>query len=156
MGDDGITIETVTPLPLAAVRRQVTIANAREEMVKAPVWALIEERGLKSLGQTVVVYHDRGNEMLLAKPGGVAADIGVLLQEPFAGDSLLQCVMTPAGRAAHARHYGHYEMLSVIHGDIRAWCMSEGLSIAGINWEHYAHWHEEPAERVTDLYYLLR
>jgi effector-binding domain-containing protein len=156
MGDDGITIDTVTPLPLAAVRRQVTAANAGAEIVKAPIWALVEERALKSLGQTVVVYYDRGTEMLLGKPGGVAADIGVLLEEPFEGDRILQCVMTPSGRAAHARHYGHYEMLPVIHGDVRAWCMAEGLTIAGVNWEHYAHWHEDPRQLITDVYYLLR
>ena len=85
-----------------------------------------------SRDQIVIVYHDRGTEMLLGRPCGVAADIGVLLEEPFEGDSMLQCVMTPAGRAAHARHYGGYEMLPVIHGDIRTWCLSEGLAIAGI------------------------
>jgi len=156
MGVDDMTIETVTPLPLAAVRRQLTIANRGAEIIRAPVWSLVEQRGLRSLSQAVVIYHDRGTEMLLGQPGGVAADIGVLLEERFDGDNVLQCVMTPAGRAAHARHHGHYEMLPVIHGDIRAWCMAQGLTIAGVNWEHFTHWHEDPRQLVTDVYYLLR
>jgi effector-binding domain-containing protein len=156
VGDDGITIETVTPLPLAAVRRQLTPTNLADEVVKAPIWTLVQQRALLSRDQTVIVYHDRGTEMLFGQPGGVPADIGVLLAEPFDGDSVLQCVMTPGGRAVHARHYGPYQMLPVIHGDIRAWCMAEGLAIQGVNWERYAHWHEEPAERITDVYYLLR
>ena len=155
MSDDAISVRTVAPMPLAAVRRQVTSDNLTTEIVKAPIWSLVEKRGLRSLGQTVVVYHDRGDEMLLFRPGGVTVDVGVLLEEPFHGDRTLQCVMTPAGRVAHARHHGHYELLSTIHGDIRAWCAAQSRRIAGINWEHYGHWHEEPERRVTDVYYLL-
>jgi effector-binding domain-containing protein len=156
MPDDAISVKVVDSMPLAAVRRQVTAANLPQEVVKAPIWQLVESRGLKSLGQTVLIFHDRGSEMLRYQPGGVAVDVGVVLHEPFEGDQVLQCVLTPAGRVAWARHYGHYELLPTIHGDIRAWCAAQGHQIAGINWEHYGHWHEEPERRITDVYYLLR
>jgi effector-binding domain-containing protein len=156
MDDDGISIATVTPLPLAAVRRQVTAANLAIQVVGAPVWSLIEQRGLRSLDQAVVIYHERGTATRLAEPDGVAADIGVLLAEPFEGDRSLQCVMTPAGRVARFRHHGHYELLPVVHADIRAWCLDRGHAITGTNWEHFTQWHEDPERLVTDIYYLLR
>ncbi len=156
MAEDEITIRTVASMPLAAVRRQVTVESLWSEAMKAPIWTLTQERGLKTSGHMVFIYHDRGSEMLINRPGGVAVDIGVVLEKPFEGDLVLQCIMTPAGRVAHARHFGHYEMLPVVHTDIRAWCVTEGHQIAGINWEHYGHWHEEPEQRITDVYYLLR
>jgi hypothetical protein len=156
MSDDAISVKVVDSMPLAAVRRQVTAKTLPQEVVKAPIWSLVESRGLKSLGQTVLIFHDRDNEMLRFQPGGVTVDVGVLLSEPFEGDRALQCVLTPAGRVAWARHHGHYELLPTIHGDIRAWCAAEGHMIAGINWEHFGHWHEEPERRITDVYYLLR
>ena len=156
MDAGGITIETVSPLPLAAVRRQVTTANLVIQIVGAPIWSLTEQRGLDSGGQVVVIYYDSGTGTRLAPPDGVAADIGVLLAEPFEGDQSLQCVMTPTGRVARFRHHGHYELLPVVHADIRAWCLDRGHAIAGTNWEHFAQWHEDPEKLVTDVYYLLR
>ena len=157
IGDDSIVaIRMVKSMPIAAVRRQVTAATLSDEVVRSPVWSLTGKRGIRDLGQMVIVYHDHGTEMLLNRPGGVAIDLGILVEAPFDSDRTLQCVMTPSGRAAHFRHYGHYEMLPVIHSDIRAWCADAGHTIAGINWEHYAHWHEEAERRITDVYYLLR
>jgi effector-binding domain-containing protein len=156
MAYDPISVRVVEALPIAAVRRQVTAKTLMAEAMKAPIWTLTQQRGLKSTGQLVLIYHDRDGEMLINRPGGVAVDIGVQVETPFQGDAALQCVMTPAGRVAWARHHGHYELLPTIHGDIRAWCISQGLQIAGINWEHYWHWHEEPERRSTDVFYLLR
>ncbi len=28
--------------------------------------------------------------------------------------------------------------------------------LAGPSWEVYGHWHEDPAQLKTDIYYLLR
>jgi effector-binding domain-containing protein len=155
MSDEAIAVKVVDSMPLAAVRRQVTMETLATETAKAPIWALAQRRGLKSTDHVVLVYHDRVDERLINRPGGVAVDIGVLLEAPFEGDMALQCVLTPAGRVAWTRHHGHYELLPTIHGDIRAWCVAEGYEIAGINWEDYL-WHEEPERRVTDVYYLLR
>jgi effector-binding domain-containing protein len=156
MSEEPIAVKVVDSMPLAAVRRQLTAENLAREVVKAPIWSLVESRGLKSLGQTVLIYHDHDHEMLRFQPGGVAVDVGIVLSEPFEGDRALQCVWTPAGRVAWTRHYGHYELLPTIHGDIIAWCAAEGHQIAGINWEHFGTWYEEPERRVTDVYYLLR
>lgn len=155
MSEDPISVRNVAAMPLAAVRRQVTATTLVPEAMKAPIWTLSQERGLTTSGHLAFVYHDHGAERLINKPSGVAVDIGVVLEEPFEGDLVLRCVMTPSGRVAFARHHGHYELLPAIHGDIRAWCAAERLAIVGINWEHYWHWHEEPEQRITDVCYLL-
>ena len=126
-----IDILTVEPMPVAAVRRRVTAATFLQEYIKAPLWDQAEKRGLRIVGHTVIVYHDGPGRLGLQQPGGIEADLGILVAEPFEGDLLLQCVMTPAGRAAHARHNGHYAPLPVIHADIRAWCEAEGHAITG-------------------------
>jgi effector-binding domain-containing protein len=157
IGDDStVAIREVRPMPIAAVRRQVTAATLGDEIVRSPVWSLTGKRGIRDLNQMVIVYHDRSDQGLLNQPGGVAVDLGVLVESPFESDRTLRCVVTPTGRAAHIRYHGPYEMLRVIHSDIRAWCADSGHTPAGINWEHYTHWHEEPERCVTDIYYLLR
>ncbi len=155
MSEGEVSIKTATPMPIAAVRRRVTRENLTHVTISVPTWALVQERRLKSLDQTVVIYHDSPDLMLIDGPRGVEADVGISLAEPFDSDRLLQCVMTPGGLVAHARHYGHYELLPVIHTDIRAWCVGHGLAIAGLNWEHYTLWHEDSLKRITDVYYLL-
>jgi effector-binding domain-containing protein len=150
-----VAIVEVSPLPLAAVRRQVTSDNLVNTVISAPIWKLSADRGLKTTDQTVLIYHDDGTELLKHSPDGVAIDIGVLLEEPFAGDLMLQCVMTPAGRAAHARQTGPYDLLPATHASIRNWCEVHGHAIVGINWVRYTHWNEDPDKRITDVYYLL-
>src|SRR5688500_9041503 len=110
-----VTIVEVSPLPLAAVRRQVTSSTLVNTVISAPVWKLSADRGLKTTDETVLIYHDDGTGLLHNSPDGVAIDIGVLLEEPFVGDLMLQCVMTPAGRAAHARQVGPYDLLPATH-----------------------------------------
>lgn len=156
MSDGVISIKTVAPMPLAAMRRQVTAKTLSTVTMSLPVWTTIRDRGLKSLDTTVVIYHDSCERMLISHPDGVAIDYGVVLSEPFEGDRVIQCVMTPGGRVAHARHQGGYQMLPVIHTDIRAWCIDKGHQITGQNWEHYAVWNEDPERCITDVYYLLR
>jgi DNA gyrase inhibitor GyrI len=157
MCSSAISIETVTPWPLASVRRQVTMANRVSTIIAAPVWSLAEKRGLptRGQGQTVVVYHDDGTGLIEDSPDGVAIDVGVLVAEPFEGDSLLQCTMTPGGRVARLRHQGDYDKLPALHEELRQWCRDQGHAFSGLHWVRYSHWHENPAQRVTDIYYLL-
>lgn len=155
MPSPAISIETVTPWPLAAVRRQVTMDNMASTVISAPIWSLAGARKLRSLDETVVVYHDDGTALIEHHPDGVAVDVGVLLAEPFEGDTLLQCVMTPSGRAARLRHRGDYDTLPGRHEELRQWCKVQGHALSGPYWVHYAVWHEDAALRLTDIYYLL-
>lgn len=123
--------------------------------MSVPIWSLSVKHRLGSLDQLVMVYHDHHDVMLLDHPDGCEADIGVRLSKPFDRDSVLTCVMTPSGLAAHARHHGPYSVLPEIHANMRAWCIEQNRPITGLFWEHYAVWHEEPARLVTDIYFLL-
>ncbi len=155
MSASPVTAKLVEPMPLASVRRRVTRASVARVAMSVPVWSRSVKRQLKGLDQLVIVYHDSNSVMLLDHPDGCAVDIGVRLAEPFEDDAVLKCVMTPAGIAAHARHCGPYEMLPVIHTDIRAWAIDQNRPITGLCWEHYAVWHEDADRLVTDVYYLL-
>ena len=139
-------------MPLAAVRRQAMPDAITTAIISSPVWQLTGDRGLATLGQTVVVYYGRARA---AGDTPILLDVGILLPVPFEGDAQLQFVETPGGRAAHLRHVGGYEPLPTLHQHIRDWCSSNGHAITGTNWEHFGHWHEEAAQRVTDLYYQL-
>ena len=150
-----ISVREVAPLAVAAVRRRVTAHTFLDEYIKAPLWAQVDKRQLQTTGETVIVYYDAAGRTGLQQPAGIDVDMGLLVAAPFDGDVLLQCVLTPSGRAAHLRHDGHYALLPVIHSDIRAWCESEGHAITGLHWEHYVTWHEDQSRRVTDIYYQL-
>jgi effector-binding domain-containing protein len=150
-----VAIVEVSPLPLAAVRRRATSSNLVNTVISAPVWKLSADRGLKTTDQTVLIYHDDGTDLLRNNPDGVTIDIGVLLEEPFVGDLMLQCIMTPAGRAAHARHFGSYDLLPGAYASIRDWCAAHGHALAGTYWVRYTEWNEDPSRQITDIYYLL-
>jgi len=38
---------------------------------------------------------------------------------------------------------------------VLAWCADNSLTTAGVNWEIYGDWHEDPAKRRTDVYVLV-
>lgn len=143
-------------MPVAAVRRRITSATLLDEYIRAPLWQQADRLGLHVIGDNVILYHDTPGPIGgLHQPDGVEADLGIRVAQPFEGDLLLQCVMTPAGRVAHARCDGDYALIPVIHADIRAWCAAEGHRITGVHWEHYVQWHEVSGSRVTDIYYAL-
>ena len=63
---------------------------------------------------------------------------------------------TPDGVAAMTTHYGDYGRLGEANAAILAWCRANGRMRAGPSWEVYGHWHAEPAQLRTDVYYLLQ
>lgn len=40
------------------------------------------------------------------------------------------------------------------HGAVVAWCQAEGQVLAGISWEVYRHWNDNPSKRRTDRFAL--
>jgi len=39
---------------------------------------------------------------------------------------------------------------------VRDWCAANGESPAGANWEVYGDWADDPAQRRTEVFYLLK
>jgi hypothetical protein len=55
-----------------------------------------------------------------------------------------------------ATHLGDYGRLGDANAAIQAWCRANNRVRAGASWEVYGHWHADPAQLRTDVYYLLQ
>ena len=53
-------------------------------------------------------------------------------------------------------HQGEYGGLYAANAAVSAWCRAHDRPLAGPSWEVYGHWHEDPAQLRTDVYYLLQ
>jgi effector-binding domain-containing protein len=82
-------------------------------------------------------------------------EVGVQVATPFTAQGEVVPTETPAGRVAHAVHYGDYGELPGVHRALRTWVTGQGLRETGDDWEVYGDMHEDPAQRRTDVYHLL-
>jgi effector-binding domain-containing protein len=110
------------------------------------VWQFAKSAGLPRPGRHVALYLD----------GVINLEVGALVQQPFTGDDRVVCSSTPAGLVAATQHVGPYSRLGEAHSAIRDWCAKHGHSCALPNWEIYGHWNDDPAQLITDVYYLLQ
>lgn len=53
-------------------------------------------------------------------------------------------------------HYGEYSDLGGAYDALQQWCTDNGRLAAGVNWEVYGDWAEDPGSRRTDVYFLLQ
>ncbi len=148
-----IEVLTAAPMLLAAVRRQVPAGSVAAAWRPAldPVWAFVRrQEGLWSGGHNVFVYHHP------VRPGApMTVDFGVHVANPFEGDGVVQSVQTPAGRILSARHVGPIDRLGEAHAAIEAWRTQHGGVFAGVSWEVYGDWGEDPAAFAVWVSYLL-
>jgi effector-binding domain-containing protein len=110
------------------------------------VWEFAKSAGLPRPGRHVALYLD----------GMINLEVGALVDQPFAGSDRVVCSSTPAGLVATTQHVGPYNRLGDAHEAIRDWCARHGHSGAVPNWEIYGHWNDDPAQLITDVYYLLQ
>jgi effector-binding domain-containing protein len=145
-----VTIETVAPRLLAATRGRATLATLAETIPPLfdIVYAHLRANGIEHLGLNFILYSPLSE-------ADFVLDAGVEIPAPFASTDAVRCIETPSGRSATTVHFGEYEALPAAHSAIRAWCAAQGETLAGPNWEAYGHWHDDPAQRRTDVYYLL-
>jgi effector-binding domain-containing protein len=57
---------------------------------------------------------------------------------------------------AWAAHFGAYSELGATYDRLETWRRESEREFAGLSWEVYGHWTENPAELRTDVYFLLR
>ncbi|AKR56174.1 hypothetical protein GCM10011321_05870 [Youhaiella tibetensis] len=143
-----IGIIEVAPLLLAAVRDRVALSALSDAISNSPVWERVRERGLQHSGRNVVIYWGGEEE--------VTVDIGVEVTEPFCGDDDLQCVAVPTGRAVTATHTGPDHLLPHVHERIRSWSAEGERKLAGVHWEVSQGEPDDPAQRQTQVFYLIR
>ena len=63
---------------------------------------------------------------------------------------------TPAGEVATTAHWGDYSQMHGAYAALERWCAANRRKVAGVTWEVYGDWHDDPAQVRTDVYFLLQ
>ncbi len=146
-----IRLEQHSSRPLAVVRRRANLPQLSKVIPDAcgTVWSVVRAQQIKGAGRHVAVYWDDAFNL----------EVGVELDAPFAGYGEVVGSATPAGLVAVTTHFGPYNLLPEAHSAIRLWCVNNGHTLAGPNWDIYGHWKDEwksdPSKITTDVIYLL-
>ena len=111
------------------------------------VWPVLREQGVRT-GHNVVIY--RGGD-----GGTLTIDAGVEVFTDFTDRGEVRHICTPSGDMATTAHYGEYSDMAAAYGAIEEWCHDNGRWPAGVNWEVYGDWDDDPVKRRTDIYFLL-
>jgi len=150
-----VSVETVRPMPLAAVRRRVAIdcIGSTWGPASEKVWAFLRANaGVRAPeGHNVFLYHHPPRRDL-----PMDVDFGVQASGPFEASGEVRYVETPGGEAARAMHVGEYARMHESHEAIHAWARAEGRAFAGQSWEVYGDWSDDVAKLETAIFYLLR
>jgi len=147
-----VTVQTLSPRILAAVRRRVATKEISTAFKPAldSVWAFIrKDPGLRTDGHNVFLYHHE-------TPAIMPVDFGVEVTRPFVGEGDVACVTTPVGEAAVVVHRGPYSELAAAHQALHQWCAANGRTIGTNSLEIYGDWSEDPQRLETTIEYLLR
>lgn len=99
---------------------------------------------------------ERWKNVMLFKDDVPSVEIGVLAPVRFTPAGRVIASQLPGGRVAVAVHHGDYEALSRTHSIVRYFAAANGLGLTAVRWEVYGHWRDDPRERETEVYYLLR
>lgn len=141
----------VAARPVAGVRAQVPRGRVGQEFGRHldQVYAAARDGALILDGQNIFIYRQCTDDQL-------TVDFCVGLKAPFAGVGAVQPLETPSGTAATTTHTGDYAGLGGANAAIHEWCRANDRALAGPSWEVYGHWHDDPGQRRTDVYYLLK
>lgn len=148
-----ISVQTVAPLGLAAVRRRLTIpeiAGAFRPAIEALRPLLAKRPDLNSDGRIVLLYHHP-----VRREDVMSIDFGVHVSRPFEAEGEVFYTETPAGQAATTTHVGRYEALRDAHDAIHAWREGAGRGFDGLSWEIYGAFNADPALNETQIMYRL-
>jgi effector-binding domain-containing protein len=142
---------SVAARPVAGVRAQVPRGRVAQEFGRHldQVYAAARTGALKLDGQNIFIYRAATADELMV-------DFCVGTSGPFDPIGAVLPLETPAGVAAMVTHHGEYARLGEANAAILAWCQTNNRKRAGPSWEVYGHWHADPAELRTEVYYLLQ
>jgi effector-binding domain-containing protein len=148
MTDYEVQVQTVTSRSLAVAHGAASREALGETITRLldRVWAVLRRQGVRT-GHNVVLYPEGGLMNIEA---------GVEVLGPFGPTDEVAASATPAGSAAMTTHWGEYDHLINAHLAINEWCTVHGKEPAGPSWEVYGDWSDDPAQRRTDVYILLK
>jgi effector-binding domain-containing protein len=144
-----VRTEWAQPRALAAIREVTAPQRLGADIVRLLdlIWPALREQGVRT-GHNVVIYQGGAG-------GTLTVDVGVEALTDFEDRDRIRHVSTPSGEVATAAHYGEYSDIGLAYSALDRWCAEHGRSSAGVNWEVYGDWEEDPAQRRTDVYFLL-
>ena len=153
MPEAGYTVveSTVKPRLVAGVRAHVARGRIGLEFRRYldQVYAAAGEGSVQLDGENIFIYRECIGDQL-------TVDFCVGARGPFAPLGEVQPLHTPGGVAAMTTHQGDYGRLYAANAAVSAWCRAHDRQLAGPSWEVYGHWHADPAQLRTDVYYLLQ
>jgi effector-binding domain-containing protein len=141
----------VASRPVAGVRARVARRHVAQEFGRHldQVYAAARAGAVLLDGQNIFIYRECTDEEL-------TVDFCVGVTSPFETIGTVTPLETPRGVAAMTTHHGDYRGLRKANEAILAWCKAHGRKLAGPSWEVYGHWHDNPDQLHTDVYYLLQ
>jgi effector-binding domain-containing protein len=105
---------------------------------------------IRTDGHNVFLYHHPSD-----RQAGMDVDFGVEVTSAFVPEGEIIRTETPAGTVATAVHRGPYDLLRGTHDAIHARSARKSPSFAGLSWEIYGDWSDDPAKLETTVCYLL-
>lgn len=143
---------------VACAISQATIQNIGDKIgeLLPQVYDVLQVINIQQFGNNIVIYWDKEDDCLLLTEQGIHIDVGVQVDKAFEPVGQVRCSATPAGVVATTTHIGSYQQLPSAHAAIRNWCKENGYFIAGVNWEVYGDWNDDPTKLMTEVFYLLK
>jgi effector-binding domain-containing protein len=148
-----VSVQTVAARKLAAVRRRVKIGDVGAAWKPAldQVWAFLRTHpGLRTDGHNIFLYHHPAS-----RDQPMDVDFGVEIVRAFEREGDVAVAETPAGEVATAVHVGPYDQMRRAHDAIHAWRAQHDRTFAGLSWEIYGDWSDDPSKLETTVCYLL-
>jgi effector-binding domain-containing protein len=134
---------------IAAVRAEAAQDRLGAEIIRLLnlVWPVLRAQRATT-GHNVVIYHGGSN-------GVLTIDAGVEVPAGFEPDGDVRSCATPSGEVATVAYFGDYSQMAPAYAAIEQWCAANERRPAGVSWEVYGDWADDPAKRRTDIYFLL-
>ncbi len=144
-----VRTELAGPRHMAGIRAETTPGRLAGDIIRLldVVWPVLRGQGIPT-GHNVVIYHG-------GRDGALTVEAGVEVLAAFAGHGDVRPTATPAGPVATTAHFGDYSRMGGAYAALEHWCAANGRRPAGVNWEVYGDWDEDPGKLRTDVYFLL-
>jgi effector-binding domain-containing protein len=142
-----VRVERVEPRRLAAIHATVSRQRLGAEILELfdRVWPIVRRQGVVT-GHNVVIYYAGDLETMTVDVGVEAAG--------FYASGDVSTIATPGGEVATTAHFGEYSDLVAAHEVLERWSAANHRR-SGLRWEVYGDWDDDPAKRLTDVYFLL-